>query len=177
MQMDSKKMNDQGYVVLDRLCCLPQKMLALKNNDNVSEFVMYELCSHCFGINRAAYFVDNPDFNCLKGVAGYSREEPFEIKEDIWANPKSFSDYMQKAEFNQQVRKFQHPSVKKHERSDDEIVEEIAKTLGLGQHGYYAWDMKHDNHGIFVYEKSDEVLCDEDYLKSGLSLLGFCPVY
>jgi len=163
--------------ILDCINKIPRKMLHIQNYDNVTEFVLHELChTRCFDIGKAAYFVDNPDFDLLKGVAGYARPEAY-AGDDVWDNPSQFTAHMQGAPFNQKVRRFHHASMRKNKESDDAIVDLISHELDLKKPRYYSWDMKHDNHGLFVYEKTckgDECV---DYVKDGLCLLGFCPVF
>ena len=168
---------NSSFKFLDSLCSLPERVLRLREFENVPEFVVYELCNGCFDIKRAAFFVDNPDFDCLKGVAGFAKEQSYNAAEEIWDNPHKFSQYMKLAPFNQKVRSFTHPSVKKQSRSDQEIVKEIAKTMGLDEHSFISWDMKHDNHGIFVYN-TDSINPEHlGYVKKGLAILSFCPIY
>ena len=48
--------------VLNTISRLPRKMLSLKNQENITEFVLHDLCNKkCFNLEKAAYFVDNPD--------------------------------------------------------------------------------------------------------------------
>lgn len=163
--------------ILNQLNKLPRKMLSIQNYDNATEFVLHELCNkNCFDIGKAAYFVDNPDFDMLKGVAGYSRPEAYAV-DDAWKDPSKFSAHMQSSPFNQKVRNFYHASMRKHHESDDAIVKLIAQEIGLKDPRYYSWDMKHDNHGLFVYEKTCEGEGCVDYVKDSLCLLGFCPVF
>jgi hypothetical protein len=163
--------------ILNRLNKLPRKMLRLQEYDNVTEFVLHELCNkQCFDIGKAAYFVDNPDFNLLKGVAGYYQPEAY-AGDDMWEQPSKFSAHMQGASFNQKVRRFHHGSMRKNKQSDDAIVQLISQEVGLKDPRYYSWDMKHGNHGLFVYEKSCDGEGCVDYVQEGLCLLGFCPVF
>src|ERR1700691_4148672 len=91
--------------MLSCLAALPKRILSLHGEDNVTEFVLHDLCHQdCFNLNKAAYFVDNPDFNCSKGVAGFSRDEPFNECEVIWSKADAFSEHMKKSAFNQRVR-------------------------------------------------------------------------
>ena len=74
---------------------IPKKMLLLHGKDNVTEFVLHDLChEHCFDIHRAAYFIDNPDFNFLRGIAGFSRDEAYAKCDAIWHEPEAFSQHM-----------------------------------------------------------------------------------
>lgn len=168
------------YAVLHRLSSLPRKMLSLKNHENVTEFVLHELCNkNCFNLAKAAYFVDNPDFDCLKGLAGFCADEAYTLQENIWAHPSAFSTHMQGAPFNQHVRTIMHSSMRKNNKCDQDIVDWAAQELHLQQPGYYAWDMKHDNHGLLIYERQfkEGDSCDIDSMLNGLSLLGFCPIF
>lgn len=165
--------------LLNHLNHLPRKMLMLHGADNVTEFVLHELCS-CEGFNleRAAYFVDNPDFDCLKGVVGFSSQEAYHDSGAIWENPREFSLHMQKAPFNQKVRSLQRESMRRSGESDEHIVNAIASELGLDNPSYYSWDMKHDNHGILIFQPMNkEVDYNDKHLLNGLSLLSFCPVF
>ena len=165
--------------IVDRLRRLPRKMLELHGRDNVPDFVLHELCRpDCFNIPKAAYFIDNPSFNCLKGVVGISNQE-LQGFENIWANPDQFIEKVAQSPFNQKVRSYTYESRKNKGHSHEEMAGIIAKELGLNNYGYYAWDMKHDNHGFLVCEKnsSQDDEHHEEVMVDGLCLLSFCPVY
>ena len=160
------------------LSSLPRKILGLYDRENVIEFVLHELGRQdCFDLEKAAYVVDNPDFDCLKGVAGFLRPEAYDLKCDIWSDPDSFSNHMKQSQYNNTVRCYQRESCLKKGRKSNQIVEEIAHDLGFEHPSFYSWDMKHDNHGILLYEKSENAECDCDYLLDGLCMIGFCPLF
>jgi len=166
--------------VLNRLSSLPRKMVSLHGRENITEFVLHELCQKgCLNFEKAAYFVDNPDFDYLKGMAGFWRPEAYSSQEDIWVNPKSFSAFMQESSFNQKVRNFTHTSFRKHNESEEHAISLIAQGFEFGDPGYYSWDMKHDNHGILVYDRQFKTgdACAIDHVLNGLSLLAFCPIF
>jgi hypothetical protein len=172
-------MNNHAYVI-DRLRRLPRKMLLLHGLDNVTEFVLHELASkHCFDLKKAAYFIDNPDFNCFKGVVGISNTG-LDTLEDIWINPDTFTQHMLESPFNQHVRSFTYKSHKKHSEPYEKVADNIANELGLASYDFYTWNMKHDNHGFLVCEKNDRNMQEklhDDIVIDGLSLLSFCPVH
>lgn len=168
--------SNKEYLILNRLNGLPKKMLQNHQYENIAELVLHELCHNCFDIHKAAYFVDNPDFDCLKGVAGYCKDDVCKVPQDIWQNPQEFSCKIKESPFNQRVRGFARASVRRAPRPNEEIVEDIARELQMGEHGFYSWDMKHDNHGIFVYEKNGLLGSDENQIVNALCLLGFCPI-
>jgi hypothetical protein len=156
-------------------------MLQLHGRDNVTDFVLHELCSKdCFNMPKAAYFIDNPAFNCLKGVVGVSGAE-LTNSGNIWENPDEFIQQITRSPFNQKVRSFTYDSRKNRGHSEQAMAETIAQELGLSDYGFYSWDMKHDNHGFLVCEKdtvsSQDGHATEDVIVDGLCLLSFCPIY
>lgn len=176
--MKHKNMEHHHQKIVDHLRRLPRKMLLLHGVDNITEFVLHDLCSqNCFNIEKAAYFVDNPDFNCLKGVAGFARNEVNETG-DIWQNPESFSKKMATSTFNQKVRSMVRESCRRCGQSESEIGKLIAHELGFTNYGVYSWGMKHDNYGLFVCEKGgSQEHAHDDIIIDGLCLLGFCHVH
>ena len=164
--------------VLSHLSCLPKKILSLHGTENIPEFVLHELCDkECFNIEKAAYFVDNPDFDCLKGVAGFAREEEFPNRRHLWQDPENFSNHMKECTFNKKVRTFVRPSHRRAKQSDAQTVKEIAQSLGIKHPCHCSWKMKNDNQGLFVYEKEGTCELPEDFFENALSLLAFCPIY
>jgi len=166
--------------VLDCLSHLPKRILSLHGRDNITEFVLHDL-SHeqCFNLRKAAFFVNNPDFNCLKGVAGVAqRDIPQGLWNNIWEQKEMFSTYMRNAPFNRKVRGFAQCSLEKRQAPSSETIEVISRRLGIEKPSFYSLDMKHDNHGLLVFEKSnDQDYLDERCFLNGVSLLGFCPVF
>ena len=166
--------------IVDNLRRLPRKMLQLHGRDNVTDFVLHELCSkNYFNIPKAAYFIDNPAFNCLKGIVGISTQELQEF-ENIWSQPDHFIEQIAQSPFHQKVRSFNYESGKNRGHSHEAMAENIAQELELNDYAFYAWDMKHDNHGFLVCEKNKDENNEhpqEDIIVDGLCLLSFCPVY
>ena len=176
--MKRPNVEERKMRIAHSISCMPRKILKLHGRDNVIEFVLHELGkTDNFNLHRAAYVIDNPDFDCLKGIAGFDRQELYKGQKDIWEDPDEFSRYMSQCKYNAQVRNFQRNSSKRKGCNDAQIVEEISHDLGFNQPKYYTWDMKYDNHGILLYEKVEEDSCDCDYLLDGLCLIGFCPVF
>lgn len=169
---------DTEYRRLGLVTKLPGKILSLHGCENISEFVLHELCHEgCFNLKKAAYFIDNPDFDCLKGVVGHDKSQAYRPRQDIWGEMDAFTKHMQQAPFNKKVRSFVKPSFRRKGAPDSEIVEVVASSIGLKNPSFYAWNMKHDNHGILLYEKEESAPCDCEYLYECLCLLGFCPVF
>lgn len=163
--------------LMSRLSSLPKKMLSLHGHDYVAHFVMHELCNESLlNLSRAAYLVDNQDFNCLQGVSGFCKQEAYKASCDIWNNQKAFLDHLNHSEFNKEVKNFNQKSLNNKSTPEDSRIQEIARSLKIENPGYYSWDMKHDNHGIFIFQKNDVPSSMLEYLSDTVCLLGFCPV-
>ncbi|MFZ5954554.1 MAG: hypothetical protein ACOYT8_05650 [Candidatus Dependentiae bacterium] len=177
MERDNRKIHP--HELLKHLSYLPRKILTMQGTDNLTEFVMHDLChDRCFKITKAAYLVDNPDFNCLKGITGFSKEECYPESHKIWEQPDLFSAHMKSSPFNQQVRSIMLCSAsKKSAISDVGMVNEIAENLGMKNHAFCSWNSKYDNHGLFLYECASDMDIEQDHLMNGLCLLSFCPIY
>jgi len=164
--------------VLTRLSSLPKKMISIHGRDNVTEFLLHELChSKCFNLSKAAYIINNPDFDCLKGVAGHCHEQAMR-EENIWGVSDQFSSHMGASPFNQKVRSFNARSLKRDLELQKDTIAKFAYDHGFKNHDFSTWNMKHDNQGFFIYEKAnnDDDVTDKHLLNS-LSLLSFCPVF
>lgn len=174
-----RKISDREAQMLGCVSCLPRKMIALHHVENVPEFVLHDLChENCFNLNKAVYLIDNPDFNCCKGIAGFSHTQSYSTTEDIWQEPDAFSLFMRSCPFNQKVRDFHMHSIYRNGMSEDELVQRVAKELAFNSPHYVTWNMKHDNHGLLVYEvakgNQDEL---EHHLSNSVYLFSFCPVF
>lgn len=172
--------------LLQCLHCLPKKIILLHDteHENVAEFVLHDLCTqNCFDFGKAAYLVNNPDFDCLKGVAGICQhEEGFCMGiHDIWQQPEDFVKYMNKSSFNQKVRSIHQQSLRQNGQ-DQETIKNLAQTLGIKKPEYVSWHMKHGNDGVLLYEHNKT--CDDvhthlvkEHLPETVYFLGFCPIH
>ncbi len=157
---------------------LPEKILSLHGIDNMTEFVLHDLCDEdCFNLSKAAYFIDNPDFDCLKGIAGYDRAEDTVKMDQRWENPHHFTNHALRCAFNQKVRKIQRPSKIRQKQEDAHLVRQLASELSMTNPLFFTWTLKHQNHALFLYEPmTNDIKLEHDILR-GASLLGFCPVF
>lgn len=172
----NEKISVRDHNIVRCLAGIPQKMLQLHGTENMSEFVLHELCDfNCFNFSKAAYFVNNPDFNCCKGIAGCCAQERYQNAGDVWQKPANFSDHMASAAFNKKVRQMHNVNVP---HKIEDMVHSVAEQLGIKNPSYYSWELKHNNRGILVFEHSPENYEQvKPHLSQGLSLLGFCPVF
>ena len=164
--------------LFEHLSDLPLKMQTAHGTKNVAELVLHDICCEdCFNLEKAAYLIDNPDFNCLKGIVGYSKDEKFS-KDNVWDNKEEFSSHMKRCEFNQQVRSILNSSPYCKGLSIEECLQKLAIDLRFKDPIYFTWPMKHDNHGILIVEhlepQNSEV---SKHISKGAGLLSFCPVF
>jgi len=176
--MTGEKNVKRQQEILECLSSLPRKMLSVYDLENIPEFILHDICSEtCFNIIRAAYFVDNPDFNSCKGIAGFCHQEAYKNRDHLWQNPEAFSKFMHESHFNQQVRAIELESILKNNRRYEEIVDGLAPTLAFTRPAWCTWHLKHFNEGLIVYEKGDlaDELFDQHFINT-LHLLGFCAL-
>ena len=160
------------------LSSLPERILSIHGIENLTEFVLHDIChERSFGVDRAAFFVDNPDFNHMKGVSGFCKEESYPDWNEMWTDPRSFSLYMQSAPFNQKVRKFIGSSAKKSRKNDKELLKSVTGELEFENPSISMWNMKHNNHGFLVFEGDDEANKLDRHFVNTLHLLAFCPIF
>lgn len=174
VHMDAEKLRKHNEL-LKKLHNLPRQIAALHGTENIPAFVLHDLC-HQTGFNfpKAAYLVDNPDFDCLKGIAGFDSAAAYD--KDIWQDPASFTDYINKSPFNQKVRTVSMKSLKRGQ-SSDEIMSTLAQQLDLKSPACYSWNLKHDNHGLLLVEKNASCDISEEDILNGIHLLSFCPIH
>lgn len=174
--MKREQFSPREQSILFCLSSIPQKMLTIHGAENATEFVLHELSGACcFNFAKAAYFVDNPDFNCCKGVAGCCCDERYCSPDDPWCVPTTFSEHMQQSRFNKRVRQIQTGSMM---HDVDAAVHSVAEKLEISNPLYYMWQIKNDNHGVLIVE-GDEHNFEEikAHLPQGVALLGFCPIF
>ncbi|MDQ5940355.1 MAG: hypothetical protein QG632_81 [Candidatus Dependentiae bacterium] len=177
----STTLSDHERGLIDTVTGLPHKILRYHSLDGLSQMVLHELGHDTgFGFDRATYLIDNPDFDHLLGVAGFDRQECSMHKKNIWEHPEGFCKDMESAAFNKNVRKILNSSVARKEvnLNDAHDVKALGFELGIKNPQFFAWDMKHGNHGVFIYEKNDSIcLWRHGLLKNMSSLLGMCGLH
>lgn len=178
MERTETEWENRRQQVLHRISSLPQKMLMCSEYENLAELVLHDL-SHpqCFNLSKAAFFIDNPDFDCLQGVAGIATEEPGVHMANAWEEREQFASQMRSSVFNTLVRSLTGPSMYRSGKHVDEEVTKFIRPLALQKPVWRIFKTKHGNQGIFVFE-SPEVshpLVQED-IALGAAFLGFCPI-
>ena len=177
--MESHNLETKETKLLKHLGNLRKMMVNNHDLDNLSEFVLHDLCTQSsFNLNKAAYFINNPDFRCLQGISGYHDKDFNSTLGDPWNNQKLFISHMKNSPFNQKVRKNSTKNFEKGKPSELYMAQKLADELEINNPSYLTWDLKHANNGLFIYEAPK---IEEPYVKNHLfdSLyhLSFCPVF
>ncbi len=176
--MDYIKNNNKEKELLARFGGFSKNMVKHHQLENLSEFIIHDLCSQdLFNINKAAYLVNNPDFKCLKGVTGYHQAEAFK-KDNSWQSQKDFTSHMKDASFNNKVRSVADKSlILEDTRVEKNKIEDLMLQFQMKDPIFHVWDMKYDNQGIFIFERPEHSDIVEDHLLNFLQILSFCSVF
>lgn len=174
--MSHTKNNEKG--LLQHIGNMSKRIVEHHHRENLAEFLLYDVCSdQGFGIRKAAYLVNNPDFACLKGVAGHYNSEAF--GQSGWENPRNFTSHMQQATYNNHVRSYFKDSLILHDnlnvQSSD--IQRLVDYLQIDDPAYHIWNTKHNNHGLFVFEKPENHAILQDHLLTFLHILSFSTIF
>lgn len=174
--MKPKGMSPRDEQILKVYSELPQKILLLHGNNNLTDIVLHNICHQdCLNLTKAAYFVDNADFDTFKGVAGFDKASEMPDVNSIWSSPSDFTNHVQECIFNQKVKSINLPSVSNTSKNSHIIFQDLADELSINNPKFYSWNIKYDNKGILIFEQEAIEGIDESLLV-GLCFLGFCPV-
>ena len=178
MMNHDNKPSYQG--VVEHILNLTHNILKHYDLKELPDFVLHHLAQDCcFGFKRAAYFVDNPDFDHFRGVAGYYKGDCAESNLRPWDNPAAFKATMQNAVFLHKINKILNASFKRknidlHKTND---VVKLGKDLGMAHPEALSWQMKHGNFGVLLYEQGKSLSeQDKNLLMHAAPFLSFCPI-
>ncbi|MBL4587744.1 hypothetical protein JKY79_00170 [Candidatus Babeliales bacterium] len=175
---DSTVHHKDDQSMMEHLVSLPKRILRYHELDDLTHMVLHSLShNQCFGLKKATYLVDNPDFDHLKGVASFTKDECCLHKEDIWEKPECFVPDMEKAPYHHDIKKFLKMSLKKKniDLHSDQDIKDLGKDLGMENPSYHCWHTRHGNHGLLLFEGEKEL---DDWHKKLLdnfaALLSMC---
>jgi len=186
---DKKKHNEHNCLdhmsneqLVKLLLDLPNKILRHEDLQELSQIILHELChKNHLGLKKATYMVDNPEFGCMRGVAGYNKGECKMHKKDLWADPHAFSKDMASADFHNKMRSFEHASICKGNKEECQELHKLGKEIGLVDPKVYKWDMRNGNRGVLIFEEDRDECgkCDSSpaVLDKAAALLGLCRLH
>ncbi len=179
---DDGKVSPLDYLenpeLVKMLLSIPRKILHHHEVEGLPQIILHELADK-LNLKRASYLIDNPDFDCLKGVAGFCCNQKNTPDHDAWHDPHNFKKHIEQAEFNADMQKFLHASVKKKigDYANKEDLIALGKNFGMENPQVYTWNMRHGNHGILIFETSDNhASVNNDLIDHATALLGLCPL-
>jgi len=173
---------DTQDLLIQKVSELPSKILKHHETQNLPQVLLTYLGHQdCFDLERAAYIVDNPDFDHMVGIAGFAQKD-FEMKEveELWGNPIALHDTFMNLNFNKRVKNYLQDSLNRRGLSVDnsKSLLRIGKELGLSNSQSLCWNLKHGNHGLFLFEPKKEMSTKEQHLlKTAAMMLGFCSLF
>ncbi len=175
--MEDKEKNEQK--LLQCLITIPKNMMSIHGVDNIAEFLLHSLCtSGCLNFSKAAFFIDNPDFDQIKGVTGFVHHEAFKSGYEHWHDPENFTKHMGASFFNQKVRSILKRSAKKSVKLRSELLDELGKELAFSKPLHASWPLKYENEGILLFElnaSSDPL--PQEHIENMLHFFAFCPAF
>lgn len=165
--------------LLSMLLDLPNKILNHHEVEGLAQLILHDVShNQHFGFKRASYMIDNPEFDCLRGVAGFVNDECRHHHEDLWTNPHAFVHDMREAEFHNRLIQMASKSIKRSAKDSNhlDIVRNVAYDLGMSNPWVYAQDLRHGNHGILIVEEGVKRLDEDDHelLAHISAILGLC---
>lgn len=175
--MTKQEKEQRRKEMLACICKIPKNIITLHGADNITEFLIYHLADrNCFNLSKAAFLIENKDFNRLKGIAGYKNGE-YRTIVNHWNNPDVFTRAHHPSEFNKKVR--QIDTEHHNPATSSFLIDSLSKDLEFTHPSTVSWPVKYDNKGIFIFElyNEDEKELVEDHLVDSLHLFGFCPVF
>lgn len=177
--MDDKKeaiVRSDNDSLVKALLRLPRDILHHYDVEGLAPLVLHAV-GHELGLKRASYLIDNPDFDCLKGIAGYCQHECSLHKPDLWNDPHAFFHDMDAAPFHKKMQQFSHNSFKRNKENYLQDLNALGKDLGIDHPDVMVWNLRNDNHGVLIFEEgADQPKKDQQLLESVVALLGLCPI-
>ncbi len=171
----------EGDPFLKTLLKMPRKILDHHEVDGVAQMILHELGQQeNLDFKKAFFLISSPDFNHLKGVAGFCRNESSHCRQKMWDDPTNFYQEIQKTSFHAEMKSLLQNDHYHHDGAlhKDEHLQDIGKTLNMQSPNVYSWNLRNGNKGILIFEEGDKKVfsTDQDILDHVTALLGLCPL-
>lgn len=168
---------DRYHSLLSCLHHLPRKVATNQHVDSLTALVLLDLCHHSkFNLQKAAYFIDNPDFNILRGVAGFDHEHHHQEPDAQWSCPDDFHSHLCSSQFHNQIRAIERESIKRQQANEAEFLARLGQSVGIQNPHHIALNLKHDNYGYLLYQAPQDHDAElQEFLTNSAYILAFCP--
>ena len=140
--------------LVSELLQLPRHILQHMHTAGLTDILLGHLASKSyFNLKKAAYLLNNPDFNCVKGMAGIEISDTNHWQ-NPWSNPLEHTKFLENSSFNKKVKTFVGHGLFTNPSQEDtpRIIKYAEEHLALENPVFIGWHGKHGNHGIFFCE-------------------------
>ena len=165
--------------LLRHMLCVPRQMTNVHEVYSAHEFLIHHVADkHCFNVSKAAYFIDNPDFDIVCGMAGFHQNESYSGN-NHWNEPEDFMRHMGICSFNKAVKNITLPSIARNKKDVVDFVKDISDELSIESPLYISVPVKHQNNGLLIFETNNiqEHRQLEEYIVAGAHFFSLCPVF
>lgn len=164
--------------LLAQLLGLPHKILSHHEHAGLAPLILHELGhDSAFKFKKASYLVNNPDFDCVRGFAGYCTDDCCHHDSDMWGSVDASASNLQQAPFHKHTAEFCGKSLAHNpdgSLNQDEL-KTLCGTLGIDNPSILTWKMRHGNHGILLFEADDlDRARRQDLLNHFVPMLSLC---
>ncbi len=169
-------MNDTNkkLLILQKVLDLPHNISKYMHRADLIDLVLHHISGkQCLNFLKSAYLLDNSEFDCCKGMAGFIAEDSCE-EDDSWDDECKVdqkSKILQSNQFNNQIKQFRDSSLIKNCSDNSRLKSAVVEKLCFSSPKFLTWNAKHDNHGILVWEDNHDSNCEE-ILKKICPILG-----
>jgi hypothetical protein len=171
------EVGSDDQALLTMLLDLPNKILNYHEVNGLAQMILHDV-SHDehFSFRRASYLIDNPAFDCFRGIAGYVSDECKHHHQNLWQDPHTFAYDMREAKFHNILLQLGGKSIKNKGSNHLDVVRSVAYDLGMSNPWVYPQELRHGNYGILIVEEGNKRLVADDHeLLSHISaILGLC---
>lgn len=171
-------MEQNNLNVVSYLLKLPTKILQNAHQAGLQELVLKYLAEkNFFNFKKAAYLLDNPSFDCCKGVAGFDITDFSDEDEwlDLWENNDKKNRCINYAEYNKKIKTLSCNSIFLKAQNDQNIFFDFAKnSLNFNNPKMIFSENKYGNHGLFFYEErtNKQQTIEQHLFESAAAILG-----
>lgn len=162
--------------IVDQILQIPKQIISYHHVNGLVDLVLHNISkNNCLSFSKAAYFVDNPDFNQLKGVCGFNSSI---LCDTPVKNQQDSIEYILKSAYNCKVKSINRESfrAKNIDLSNRANITELCDSLEIKNPKTLSWDLKHNNYGVLIFETEQPDCCSwkNSLVEQVSHFLGMC---